>query len=84
MKQSGTSNRRKAPHMRVIFVEGKQFHYKVGRCRVNIKEVGGKNHAPFDHDVAGVSVSEWERGCQKRYSSITPANVAAWIKGNLL
>lgn len=69
--------------MRQITINDQDYGYMIGRSHVLIKDQYNKSHTPFCHDVAGVSHYEWERGKQKRYLSITPKNVANWIKGNL-
>lgn len=73
--------------MRNIVVQGEAFTWKVGRTHVSIRRVRDrKGWHPGAHEVVGVTPDVFERGRWKKTSdcSVTPGQVADWIKQNVM
>ena len=67
---------------RKIVVGGVEYTYKVGRTCVDIRPPEGPRMTPNYQQLTGWSWDRIERGCHKRYFSITPQDIREYIEAH--
>ncbi len=65
--------------MRTLWIDGKEYQWKVGRSHVIIRHDDKKVAAPHFADLLGCTPSDTERAKWKETLHITPADVAGYI-----
>lgn len=70
---------------RRIVVDGHVFRYKVGSTCTVIRDQDRLLRAtPYHEELTEMTAEEIDRACQKKYFSITPAQVEEFIRKHLL
>lgn len=65
---------------RKIVVDGKTYFWFYKRSKIVIWSDDGVKHVYSDSDMTGMTSDNIERGKWKGWFSITPSDVAKWIK----
>jgi len=70
--------------MRKIVVNGKTFQYRIGKESVVFRNTHKKSFFADFSEITGWSWNDIERGMWKKYFSITPHQIADYIRKSIL